>query len=65
MSDTVHPVPADFKARIGPEELAALVRAGQRRFLVHGNYDALLRYNCHHHYALAVALLADRIGETP
>jgi acetyl-CoA synthetase len=24
MSDTVHPVPADFKARIGPEELAAL-----------------------------------------
>src|SRR5215216_6021442 len=24
MSETVHPVPADFEARIGPEELAAL-----------------------------------------
>jgi membrane-bound lytic murein transglycosylase B len=45
----------------GPE--AALVRAGQRRFLVHGNYDALLRYNCAHHYALTVAILADRITE--
>jgi membrane-bound lytic murein transglycosylase B len=41
---------------------AALVRVGNRRFLVHGNYDALLRYNCAHYYALSVALLADRIG---
>ena len=41
---------------------AALVRVGTRRFLVHGNYDALLRYNCAHYYALSVALLADRIG---
>jgi membrane-bound lytic murein transglycosylase B len=40
---------------------AALVRAGDRRFLVHGNYDAILRYNCSHHYALSIALLADRI----
>jgi membrane-bound lytic murein transglycosylase B len=40
---------------------AALVRAGTRRFLVHGNYDAILRYNCAHFYALSVALLADRI----
>jgi membrane-bound lytic murein transglycosylase B len=41
---------------------AALVRVGPRSFLVHGNYDALLRYNCAHYYALAVATLADRIG---
>jgi membrane-bound lytic murein transglycosylase B len=41
---------------------AALVEAGPRRFLVYGNYDVLLRYNCAHHYALTVALLADRIG---
>jgi membrane-bound lytic murein transglycosylase B len=30
---------------------ASLVRAGKRRFLVHANYDALLHYNCAHHYA--------------
>ena len=41
---------------------AALVRVGSRQFLVQGNYDALLRYNCAHYYALSVALLADRIG---
>ena len=41
---------------------AGMVRAGQRHFLVHGNYDALLHYNCAHRYALAVAILADRIG---
>ena len=45
----------------GPE--ASLVRAGKRRFLVHASYDALLRYNCAHHYALAVGILAERIGE--
>ena len=38
-----------------------LVRAGARAFLAHESYDALLRYNCAHHYALSVALLADRI----
>jgi membrane-bound lytic murein transglycosylase B len=53
---------ADGEALAAAAPPAALVRAGQRRFLVHGNYDALLRYNCHHHYALAVALLADRIA---
>ena len=42
---------------------AALVRAGKRRFLVHANYDALLHYNCAHHYALAVGILAERIGD--
>ncbi|MBI2205811.1 MAG: lytic murein transglycosylase [Candidatus Rokubacteria bacterium] len=40
---------------------ARLVRAGTRQFLVYDNYDALLRYNCAHHYALSVALLADRL----
>jgi membrane-bound lytic murein transglycosylase B len=41
---------------------ASLVRAGKRRFLVHANYEALLHYNCAHHYALAVGILAERIG---
>lgn len=40
---------------------AALVQAGARHFLVYDNYDALLRYNCSHHYALTVAMLAERI----
>jgi len=40
---------------------AALLRAGPRTYLVYGNYDALLGYNCAHAYALAVGLLADRI----
>jgi membrane-bound lytic murein transglycosylase B len=42
---------------------ASLVRAGSRDFLVYGNYDAILDYNCAHAYALAVGLLADRIGK--
>jgi membrane-bound lytic murein transglycosylase B len=41
---------------------ASLIHTGKRAFLVYGNYDALLRYNCAHSYALTVALLADRIG---
>ncbi|MEW6322321.1 MAG: lytic murein transglycosylase [Acidobacteriota bacterium] len=41
---------------------AALVPAGARAFLVYGNYQALLGYNCAHAYALSVGLLADRIG---
>jgi membrane-bound lytic murein transglycosylase B len=41
---------------------AGLVQAGRRHFLVHGNYEAVLHYNCSHHYALAVSLLAERIG---
>jgi membrane-bound lytic murein transglycosylase B len=28
---------------------------------VYDNYDALLRYNCAHAYALSVALLAERL----
>jgi len=40
---------------------ASLVRAGPRAYLVYGNYEALLAYNCAHPYALSVALLSDRI----
>lgn len=40
---------------------ASLLRAGTRAWLVYGNYEALLGYNCAHAYALAVGQLADRI----
>ena len=40
---------------------AGLVDVGDRAFLVYDNYDALLRYNCAHHYALSVAMLAERL----
>jgi membrane-bound lytic murein transglycosylase B len=40
---------------------AGLVDSGDRSFLVYENYDALLRYNCAHHYALSVAMLAERL----
>ncbi len=43
------------------DSVASLVRAGARNFLVFDNYSVLLEYNCAHAYALAVALLADRI----
>jgi membrane-bound lytic murein transglycosylase B len=42
---------------------ASLVSAGQRRFLVYGNYHAILAYNCAHSYALSVGLLGDLIGQ--
>lgn len=41
---------------------ASLIHTGQRAFLVYANYDALLEYNCAHTYAIAVALLSDRIA---
>jgi membrane-bound lytic murein transglycosylase B len=41
---------------------ASLLLTGKRAYLVYPNYEALLEYNCAHSYALAVALLADRIG---
>ena len=41
---------------------ASLIHTGKRAFLVYGNYESLLDYNCAHSYALAVALLGDRIG---
>ena len=40
---------------------ASLVMAGTRSFLLYGNYDALLGYNCAHTYALSVSLLSDLI----
>ena len=40
---------------------ASLLNAGSKSYLVYDNYDALLGYNCAHAYALAVALLSDRI----
>jgi membrane-bound lytic murein transglycosylase B len=40
---------------------ASLLRAGSKNYLVYGNYDALLGYNCAHSYALAVGLLSDRL----
>ena len=40
---------------------ASLLHAGSHDYLVYGNYEALLAYNCAHAYALSVALLADRI----
>lgn len=40
----------------------SLVSTGRRTYLVYGNYESLLQYNCAHAYALAVSALADRIG---
>ena len=40
---------------------ASLLNAGSKTYLVYGNYESLLGYNCAHAYALAVALLSDRI----
>ena len=41
---------------------ASLVQTGKRVFLLYGNYETLLDYNCAHSYALAVALLSEQIG---
>ena len=38
-----------------------LVDTDTRSFLVYSNYDALLRYNCAHYYALTVGLLANQL----
>jgi membrane-bound lytic murein transglycosylase B len=40
---------------------ASLLNAGAKTYLVYGNYETLLGYNCAHAYALAVALLSDRV----
>lgn len=48
------------------QQIGALVQpdgAGGQTFLVYGNYRSILRYNCAHHYALTVSLLADRLGD--
>jgi membrane-bound lytic murein transglycosylase B len=47
------------------EIAASLVSGDKRRFLVYGNYDALLQYNCAHSYAISVALLGDAIATAP
>lgn len=39
----------------------SLVSGTTRHFLVGGNYEALLEYNCSHAYAVTVGLLADSI----
>ncbi|MCA1585894.1 MAG: lytic murein transglycosylase [Acidobacteria bacterium] len=44
------------------DRTGSLVSTGRRTFLVYGNYESLLQYNCAHAYALSVGLLADRIG---
>jgi peptidoglycan lytic transglycosylase B len=44
------------------DRTASLVSGTTRHFLVYGNYEALLEYNCAHAYALTVALLADAFG---
>jgi membrane-bound lytic murein transglycosylase B len=41
---------------------ASLVRGEKRHFLVYRNYLTILDYNCSHAYAVAVGLLADRLG---
>jgi membrane-bound lytic murein transglycosylase B len=41
---------------------ASLIHTGKRAFLVYGNYEAILKYNCAHSYALAVALLSNQLG---
>ena len=40
---------------------AGLVQTGGRFFLVYPNYDAILRYNCAHHYALSVGLFSEQL----
>jgi membrane-bound lytic murein transglycosylase B len=49
------------KALPRSDEKVSLVSGARRHFLVTGNYDALLDYNCAHSYALSVALLGDAI----
>jgi membrane-bound lytic murein transglycosylase B len=44
------------------KEEAWLVSGSTRHFLVSHNYDALLEYNCAQSYAVAVALLGDRVA---
>jgi membrane-bound lytic murein transglycosylase B len=41
---------------------ASLISGSTSHYLVYGNYDAILGYNCANAYALSVGVLADRIG---
>jgi len=47
------------------DQQASLVSGSTRHFLVYGNYDALLDYNCAHSYAISVGLLGDAIVSSP
>ena len=51
----------DGRALPAADVNAGLVTTDTRSFLVYDNYDAILRYNCAHYYALTVGLLADQI----
>jgi membrane-bound lytic murein transglycosylase B len=72
MRDMTERVPLDEWRRLGvrlangrplprADMAAGLVETEDRAFLVYPNYDAILRYNCAHHYALSIALLSDRL----
>jgi membrane-bound lytic murein transglycosylase B len=50
------------KAVPASKQAASLLRLDSRAFLLYGNYEALLGYNCAHTYALSVALLSDRLA---
>jgi membrane-bound lytic murein transglycosylase B len=41
---------------------ASLVRGQKRHFLVYGNFEAILDYNCSNAYGVTVGVLADRIA---
>ncbi len=43
------------------ERAASLLAAGRTNYLVYGNYEAILGYNCANAYALSVAMLGDRL----
>jgi membrane-bound lytic murein transglycosylase B len=53
------------KALPASDAQASLVSGATRHFLVNGNYEALLDYNCAHSYAISVALLGDAIASGP
>ncbi|MEE2662146.1 MAG: lytic murein transglycosylase [Pseudomonadota bacterium] len=58
----VRPPDSSFTGK--PELKAALVLPDGMKgdsFLVYGNYSAIMSYNCAHHYAITVGLLADKI----
>ena len=52
---------ADGSALPDSDVPAGLVDTDARSFLVYPNYDAILRYNCAHYYALTVERLSDQI----
>jgi len=61
------PVAADAPGARAPRSendvRASLVSGTKRHFIVYGNYDVLLAYNCAHSYALTVGLLADSLSQ--